>query len=234
MIGDLVLPGAMFLAGLLGGVTHCAGMCGPFVLGQTTARLAAVPAARMSEFHRLAGAALLPYHAGRATTYALLGTLSASTVGLVIRVAGFGWAAAAMLTIATFVLAIAGLSPLRDLAKALVGNRFWRNRPLAIVSHLAAAPMGWRGYALGVLLGFIPCGLVYGALAAAAATADPVSGALAMAAFALGTAPALVGVGWLGQLAPVAWRGRLARLAPAVLLVNAGMAAWLAWRALAA
>ena len=55
-----------------------------------------------------------------------------------------------------------------------------------------------------------------------------------MAAFALGTAPALIGLGWLGQLAPAAWRGRLARVAPAMLLVNAGMAAWFAWRALAA
>lgn len=234
MIAELVVPGAMFLAGLLGGITHCVGMCGPFVLGQTTARLASVPAPRMNEFHRVAGAALLPYHAGRATTYALLGMLSASTVGLVVRIAGYGWVAGTLLAIAVAALAIGGLWRLRTVKGGSHGGWVGRIGALGVVAHLASAPMGWRGYGLGVLLGFIPCGLVYGALAAAAATADPLQGARAMAAFALGTAPALIGLGWLGQLAPAAWRGRLARVAPAMLLVNAGMAAWFAWRALAA
>ena len=43
-------------------------------------------------------------------------------------------------------------------------------------------PSGWRHYALGVALGFLPCGLLYGALAAAAAAGAAVSGAFAMIA----------------------------------------------------
>ena len=72
---------SLFLAGLVGGFGHCAGMCGPFVLAQGLARLEKVPASAMSELTRLAGAALVPYHAGRATSYAPLGGLGAALAG---------------------------------------------------------------------------------------------------------------------------------------------------------
>jgi sulfite exporter TauE/SafE len=55
-------------------------------------------------------------------------------------------------------------------------------------------------YALGIVLGFLPCGLLYGALAAAGGTASIQDGALVMAAFGLGTVPALVAVGWGGLI----------------------------------
>jgi hypothetical protein len=72
------------------------------------------------------------------------------------------------------------------------------------------------GYLLGVALGFLPCGFLYAALAAAAATADPLQGALAMLAFGLGTVPALVLVGIApgrppagsGSVRPPGWRRR--------------------------
>jgi sulfite exporter TauE/SafE len=35
--GVTAMVGALFLAGLAGGVTHCAGMCAPFVLAQAAA-----------------------------------------------------------------------------------------------------------------------------------------------------------------------------------------------------
>ena len=62
--GTAALAGALFLAGLAGSATHCAGMCGPFVLGQVTAGLVARPG-----LSRLAAGALLPYHLGRAVTH---------------------------------------------------------------------------------------------------------------------------------------------------------------------
>lgn len=52
---------------------------------------------------------------------------------------------------------------------------------------LFAAPFGWRGYLLGVMLGFIPCGLVYGALVLAAATGAALNGGAVMLVFGLGT-----------------------------------------------
>jgi sulfite exporter TauE/SafE len=67
------------------------------------------------------------------------------------------------------------------------------------LAALLAAPQGWRGVALGLLLSALPCGVLYGALAAAAASGSMLAGALAMAAFALGTAPALVGLAAAGR-----------------------------------
>lgn len=231
MTGELALIGALAMTGLVSGITHCMGMCGPFVLGQTAARLGAVPAARMGEFHRLAGAALLPYHMGRMTTYAALGAVSAGLLGQVSAATGFSWLAGGALVIAASLLILAALGrlglalPIRPSLPGALGG---------LPRALAASPTGWRGYGLGVLLGFLPCGLVYGALAAAAASADPAIGALAMAAFAAGTAPGLIMVGWLGQLTPRPWRAAIGRAAPVLFLANAGFVGWLAWRMLAA
>ena len=53
---------------------------------------------------------------------------------------------------------------------------------------------------LGLLLSGLPCGLLYAALAAAAATGSALAGAIVMLAFCLGTIPALIGVALMGRL----------------------------------
>ncbi len=78
MMGQGTLILTLFLGGLAAAPTHCVGMCGPFVLSQTTMLLDDKPLPKLSEWSRLQGAALLPYHAGRMTTYAVLGVLAAS------------------------------------------------------------------------------------------------------------------------------------------------------------
>ena len=67
--GPLLL--SMFLAGLIGSASHRAAMCGPFGLPQTREAMARLKVGS-GELRRLAGAALLPYHIGRAVTYILL------------------------------------------------------------------------------------------------------------------------------------------------------------------
>src|SRR5690606_11451397 len=99
---------------------------------------------------------------------------------------------------------------------------------------LLGDPRGARGYALGVALGFLPCGLLYGALAAAAGTGSAAGGAAATAAFVAGTAVPLVGLGWLGSFFGRRWAGPLRRAAPVLFLVNAAFLAWIAWRQLSA
>jgi sulfite exporter TauE/SafE len=71
-------------------------------------------------------------------------------------------------------------------------------------------------FPLGLALGFLPCGVLYGALAAAASTGNAWMGSAAMAAFALGTAPGLIAVGVGGAF--FARRFRNARLATVPLL----------------
>jgi uncharacterized protein len=223
------LIGALFLAGLAGGAAHCAGMCGPFVLAQTAGRLAAVPVERFSRVTRLSGALLLPYHLGRATTYAGLGALGAAVAGGIAALPAMGWVRAALLTLAALLMIAAALEksglPLPKPSSALLGR--WASR---MARPLLARPQGnLQGYLLGVALGFLPCGFLYGALAAASASGEPPVGAAAMAAFAFGTAPSLFAVALLGETAGRRWRRSAARLAPFAFAANAGLLVWTAW-----
>jgi hypothetical protein len=228
------LLGGLLLAGAAGGVVHCAPMCGPFVLGQVSDRLARIPAARLCESARLSSALLLPYHAGRLTTYAALGALAAGA-GAVSRSSTWLGVLPALL-----LLCAAGLFLGHALARLAPRRRPGLPAPVpwaAAVRRLAAKVDRTRpggGYLLGVALGFLPCGLLYAAIAAAAATGSAAGGALAMLAFGLGTAPSLIAVGVAGQAAGRAWHRGVAVAAPVVLLANAGLLGAMAWERLAA
>lgn len=188
------LPLGLFVAGLAGGALHCVGMCGPFVLGQVMATADATPPSGYGEWRRLSGAALAPYHLGRATTYTLLGGIAGGATALFAATTGFAW-------LSSLFLAIAALLLIAQAAGLAVGRTTPWN---AALSRLAAPLSRTRHpagrYGLGVLLGFLPCGLLYAALAAAAGTGSAAEGALAMTGFALGTVPALVAVGWGGLI----------------------------------
>ncbi|SDG75813.1 sulfite exporter TauE/SafE family protein [Roseospirillum parvum] len=227
------LLASLFMAGLLGGLTHCTGMCGPFVLSQVAARLEEVPASRMREWHRLAGASLIPYHLGRLTTYVGLGVAAALVAGAALRLPGLSWLSAALLGLAALLFIGFALPRLKALPGLdLPVLRRLENRLSDSLGRVArplfASPTGGRGYLLGVVLGFLPCGLLYGALAAAAAPGDPLTGALAMGAFAVGTVPALFGVGLIGHLAGGAFKSLTAQVAPLLLLLNAGVLGYMA------
>ncbi|MBV1797054.1 sulfite exporter TauE/SafE family protein [Siccirubricoccus sp. G192] len=197
--GLAALMGALFLAGLAGGATHCATMCAPFVLAQAAA--GADRSAGGGVLRRLSGAALLPYHCGRMLGYAALGGLAGGAAGLVAMASGLRLVLAALLVLAAVLM----------LAQASHRLAAWLPRPAprltprlpAVLERrlgaLLAAPGGGRGVLLGLLLSALPCGLLYGALAAAAASGSALAGALAMAAFVLGTMPALMAVALLGR-----------------------------------
>ena len=225
----------LFLAGFSGSLGHCAAMCGPFVLGQVAGRLETLPVHAMSEWQRLCCSLLASYHCGRATTYGVLGALAGWFSGQFGALTGVRWLSVTLLALAaTGFLAMAGIK--------LGGKRAaegWLSGGAVAGSALArltrplwrdGGPVGWRGYALGLSLGFLPCGLLYSALAAAAATRDPLAGAMGLLAFAAGTVPALVAVGLVGHAAGRTWRTALAWAVPALMIGNAVFLGWLAWR----
>jgi sulfite exporter TauE/SafE len=220
---------SLFVTGLIGSASHCAGMCGPFVLSQVAARLERIPVAQMSEWRRLSGAALLPYHLGRATTYAALGAVGGLAAGTLAGWGGFRFLAAGLLALAA--LFLLGMAVPRLKALLGGGGESWWSRSVGRwAAPLFSSPTGLRGWGLGVALGFIPCGLLYAALAAAAATADPLAGAMGMLAFAAGTAPALIAVGAIGHFAVSRWRTPMLRWSPLLLAANAGVLGFMAWR----
>jgi hypothetical protein len=225
------VAGALFLAGLVGGATHCAGMCAPFVLAQA----GAAAARGGGTLARLSGAALLPYHLGRMIGYAGLGAVAGGAAGLVTALSGLRIPLAGLLALAA-VLMLAQ-------ASARLPPR-WRGRlphlPLPsfgpvmrVVGPLLARPEGVRGVALGLALSALPCGLLYAALAGAAATGSALGGAIAMAAFVLGTVPALVGVAALGRLFVRRTGPALQPLAAGLFLLNGLVLGAMAWRLVA-
>ncbi|MCW9040566.1 MAG: sulfite exporter TauE/SafE family protein [Rhodospirillales bacterium] len=228
------LLGSLFAAGLIGSLTHCVGMCGPFVLSQVTARLDAVPAAGMREFHRLTGAALLPYHLGRLTTYAALGAVGGSLAGgVVTTLPGLRGLSAGLLALAAVLFMGYGLQRLGlSLPRFLSGDAktgSWSRVVSRVAGPLFGNPRGWRGFVLGLFLGFIPCGLLYGGLAAAASAGGALAGAMAMGAFGLGTIPGLFAVGLAGHLSVRRWEGLASKVAPGLMVVNALILSYMAW-----
>jgi len=221
------LMGAMLMAGLAGSITHCAGMCGPFVIAQIADNPGGGCLARLS------GAALLPYHAGRALGYSGMGAVAGSAAGLLSLVA---WRGLLAIPLALAALVMLGQAAARLPVRIPTGLRFrlphLRLPCLGRVGQLLEAPPGpRRGFLIGLMLSAIPCGLLYGALAAAMAAGSALAGALAMLAFVLGTVPALIGVALLGRFFGRRFGPALRITSSVALVVNSAVLAVLALRA---
>lgn len=218
----------LFLTGLVGSVSHCAAMCGPFVLSQSAAAMARMPIGG-SELRRLGGTALAPYHLGRAITYILLAALLAMPLHLLERAVQLRFVPAVALGVAALMFAVIAMGgPGRlnygtGLATALGARLATLARPLF------ANPTGWRGLLIGLLLGFLPCGLLYAAIGAAIASSDPLAAAMGMAVFTLGTFPILWLIAYLGAAAQRRWAGLARRLMPGVAAFNALVLGSMAW-----
>lgn len=185
---------AAFMIGLLGS-THCVGMCGGIV-GALTLGL---PENTRQSFFRLSPY-LITYNAGRLLSYSIAGfivgfiTSSASDVFQVSFPIGGLVGGLFMVALGIY---IGGWYPTMVLLER-IGGKFWRliepfGRRLMPVSSLSQA-MG-----LGILWGWLPCGLVYSTLAWSATSADPIQSAYLMLAFGLGTVPILLAVGGLAH-----------------------------------
>jgi uncharacterized protein len=221
---------ALFLAGLAGGATHCAGMCGPFVIAQAAA--VADRAASGGMLARVSGAALVPYHLGRLLGYGALGAGAGGLAGVVAFGTGFRFVLAAMLMLAAVLMFAQASTRVAALLPRLPAPRL----PGGLQARLAgllAAPTGLRGVALGLMLSALPCGLLYGALAGAAATGSALGGALAMAAFVAGTVPALVGVALFGRFFGRRAGPGMRAVGAALFAVNGAMLAAMAVRVVA-
>jgi sulfite exporter TauE/SafE len=88
------------------------------------------------------------------------------------------------------------------------------NSILIILSRLFKSKHTGAYLFIGILNGFLPCGMIYMALSSAMATQSIVSGGLLMAFFGLGTVPALLIVALGGQFIGYAFRRKLQKLLP--------------------
>jgi len=215
---------ALFTTGLLGGFAHCAPMCGPFVLLQLPGEAAP------TMLRRLGGGLMPGYHLGRLTTYVALGATLGAAGGAVATLGPFRWLIAALLATASLAFLLQALKRILPVPAGSLGTG------VGLLLARWAAPLfgrgAFRGYALGVVLGFLPCGFLYAALIAASATGSAFGGAAAMTGFALGTAPALAVLGICGAGALQRFRRLGAVALTPVLLLNAATLAAFAFYAL--
>jgi sulfite exporter TauE/SafE len=232
--GGVVL--ALLLAGLVGSPMHCVPMCGGFVLGQVADGMARVPLGPLCAWRRLRAGLLLPYHLGRLSTYAALGAIAGAGGGALVRLPWFGRLSGVLLLAAAMLFLIQALHRLAPRFGPRLGSGYapalWL-RLLGRITDRIGRDSRAGGYLLGVVLGLLPCGFLYGGLAAAAGAGSGTVGAAGMLAFGLGTVPGLLMVGLGGQVAARRWQAGLTRVSAAVMLCNAALLVGLAMRGLA-
>ncbi|MGO9611786.1 MAG: sulfite exporter TauE/SafE family protein [Dissulfurispiraceae bacterium] len=212
----------MFMTGLLGGFGHCIGMCGPVVAAYSIGL-------REQRYF-----AHLLYSLGRITTYSIMGGMIGMT-GSFLGVAGsIGKAQGVVVALVGGVMIVMGLGITgwikipRSKGK-IAGNRLvsFLLRSMRLISE--ARGIGIY-FPMGLVLGFMPCGLLYTVLIAAAgagaAASNQVKGLLSgmvmLFLFGLGTVPALFLLGQLASTSTERIRGTLYK-ASGVLMIVAGI-----------
>lgn len=195
---------AAFLVGLLGGV-HCVGMCGGIVgalclgLDRSLDQSSLEQDSQKKNKARSALPYLLFYNAGRISSYTLAGVLMGS----------IGWLGSHLLDIhalqkileiiaAFFMLAlglyIAGWWRVLARIERLGGNVIWKRlQPLG--QRFMPVTTYQQAFALGLVWGWLPCGLVYSVIIWTIATQSPLEGGLLMLSFGFGTLPNLLLMG---------------------------------------
>jgi sulfite exporter TauE/SafE len=202
----------LLTTGLLTGLSHCVGMCGPLV--------SAFAIRRRTGGQELSTPLVL-FQLGRLTTYVTLGAVLGATgyfLAAVIR----DWQGIISILLggmlALLGLSLLGLLPVqRWLASVTLTRTISGWMKYMIASSHPAAPFG-----LGLANGLLPCGPIYAMGLLAATSGDPFKGAGLMLIFGLGTLPAMLGVGLSVSQLSLRIRSGLYRMA-ALLVVLVGV-----------
>ena len=202
--------------GLLGGFGHCVGMCSPFVLFVSRSHVARAQSAAVAQ---------LWYTTGRLLTYAALGA-AAGALGRVIELAGalVGIQRAAIV-FGGLVLVTWSLGSLTALGRRLQDHGAW----FGLVAGRLRTYVPSHPLVVGLVLGLLPCGLLYSAVIAAIAGGGAMAGAASLAIFGLGTAVALLAISLADELL-IRHRPVINRLSQVFVLL---MGIWFLWRGIA-
>lgn len=170
---------------------HCVGMCGGFACALGADARGSIATLRRH----------LTYNTGRVTTYCFLGAvagfLGAELVGHAGDESAVALAQRTLAGVSGALMIFIGLQFLgyfRGAKQGAPGSSFLA----AVFRDLLRAPGPAAPLAFGVANGFLPCPLVYAFAAQAAASSGALQGTLVMAAFGLGTFPAMLFMGGIG------------------------------------
>lgn len=197
---------------IAGGITmgllssfHCIGMCGPLAL--------ALPLQHKPAWARLLSMVL--YHGGRLLTYSLLG-LAFGIAGRRLQVAG--WQQWFSILLGSFIILVWALSYIGKSTTRIPLLHQLQQRITQLNMFLWRAPEKHGFLLLGMANGLLPCGMVYMAIAAAISTGAIGYSTMFMAAFGVGTLPALAGLGYFSMMINMTVRNSLKKLTPYVMV----------------
>ena len=197
-----------FLLGFVGSL-HCVGMCGPIAFMLPLDRKRPV-----KSFFQL-----ISYHLGRIFTYSLIGVLF-GLLGKSFYFFGFQQ----QLSIAIGLLMIIAIIFPKIFKKLTISNKI--TAILIKVKSALGKELKKQDnstlFTIGFLNGFLPCGLVYMAVFGAIALGNPLSGALYMALFGVGTIPLMTAVIYIGNFTKGNLRLKIQKAIP-VLVVFVGV-----------
>ena len=208
----------MLLTGLAGGFGHCIGMCGPVVAAYSFGEQ------RLRYLHHIL------YNLGRITTYMFMGAVVGLTGSFLVLTSSIEKIQAAIMVLAGISIIIIGIAiggwiPVRRSPK----SSSWLSSTIQKTMELFKGPRtAGTYYPMGIVLGFLPCGLTYTALLAAARAAmdadnhlaGMLQGAFMLLFFGLGTAPALLLVGRVINIIGAKARDRLYKLASLIMILT--------------
>ena len=183
---------SVLLIGFLGS-SHCVGMCGGIISALTMG----LPKKISSNFLQLIPYLLL-YNLGRISSYAIAGAIAGYLGGRVFSMDDTGIAILVSRWMSAFFMLGVGLYllgiPQLLLPLERVGAKFWKLlQPIG--NHFLPVHSPLHAFGLGLVWGWLPCGLVYSVLIMAVALGDPLKGASVMVMFGIGTLPTVLLIG---------------------------------------
>lgn len=192
--------------GLIGSF-HCIGMCGPIAI--------ALPLKTNNWFSRIFGGVL--YNIGRAITYGLMGAFF-GLVGKGFKLGGLQqWVSIIMGIImilsVVFPVLFKNQSKLDGFVTNMVGGL------KKAFSKMFAIRTYYSLFIIGILNGFLPCGLVYMAIAGAIASGEVLNGTIYMIIFGLGTLPIMLSLSLISNIISVNFRNKIKRIIPIFIII---------------
>ena len=199
--------GSAFIMGLAGSL-HCIGMCGPLVLS--------LPVSHDNDLSRISGG--LIYNSGRILSYTIMGLIFGSIGNLIITTK---WQSSLSigLGIIIFLYLLFPKKYFHFSTVTILGKPFMLLRQQ--LGRLFQSKKLSSLLFIGVLNGFLPCGLVYLALTSSIISASPVNGGMFMLFFGLGTFPMMFATVLMGNYLNQSLRQKIHKAVPALLFFMA-------------
>jgi len=199
--------GPAFIMGLAGSL-HCIGMCGPLALS--------LPVSHNNTLSGISGG--LIYNSGRILSYTSMGLIFGSLGNLIIAAK---WQSGLSIGLGIIILLYLFFPKkyFHFSTATTLGKPFMMLRQQ--LGKLFQSKKLSSLLFIGVLNGFLPCGLVYLALTSSIISASPVNGGMFMLFFGLGTFPMMFATALMGNYLNQSLRQKIHKAVPALLFFMA-------------